>query len=79
MENTGNYSCLPKYSFDSSSYIFNCSDEIEAKRELFGKNPSGFDYENAPERGWQKDKRDFTYQETYRKYHMFEYDEPYAV
>jgi len=54
-------------------------DEIEAKRELFGKNPSGFDYENAPERGWQKDKRDFTYQETYRKYHMFEYDEPYAV
>nr|CAG4645205.1 EOG090X0GMQ [Leptodora kindtii] len=54
-------------------------DEIEKKSQLFGKNPSGFDYDQAPERGWQKDKRDFTYQETYRKYHMFDHEEPYAV
>ena len=55
------------------------SDEIEAKNLLFGKNPEGFDYSKAPERGWQKEKRDFSYQETYRKYHMFEQDDPYAV
>jgi small subunit ribosomal protein S17 len=73
------------------------SDEIEAKNELFGKNPSGFDYSRyfqfyyvrfccyiyilhrAPERGWQIGKRDFSDQETYKKYHMFDHDEPYAV
>nr|CAG4648964.1 EOG090X0GMQ [Polyphemus pediculus] len=54
-------------------------DEIEAKNELIGKNPEGFDYSKAPERGWQKDKRDFTYQETYIKYHQFEKEDPYAV
>jgi len=37
-------------------------DEIETKSNLYGKNPAGFDYSEAPERGWQKDKRDFTYQ-----------------
>lgn len=52
---------------------------MEAKDKLFGKNPNAFDYESAPDRGWQKDKRDFSYEETYRKYHMFEHDEPYAV
>ena len=59
--------------------IYHTRDEIEKKSQLFGKNPSGFDYDQAPERGWQKDKRDFTYQETYRKYHMFDHEEPYAV
>nr|CAG4650580.1 EOG090X0GMQ [Sida crystallina] len=54
-------------------------DEIEEKNQLYGKNPSGFDYDQAPERGSQKDKRDFTYQETYRKYHVFEKEDPYAI
>lgn len=54
-------------------------DEIETKSNLYGKNPAGFDYSEAPERGWQKDKRDFTYQETYRKYHMYEFDQPYGI
>nr|CAG4643578.1 EOG090X0GMQ [Ilyocryptus agilis] len=54
-------------------------DEIEARNALYGKNPEGFDYNNAPERGWQKDKRDFSYRETYRKYHMFEEEDPYAI
>merc|ERR1711973_977870 len=43
------------------------TDPISGKKVVVGKNPSGFDYESAPERGWQKDKRDFTYQDTYRK------------
>ncbi len=33
----------------------------------------------APDRGWQTGKRDFSDQETYKKYHMFDHDEPYAV
>lgn len=55
------------------------SDELKAKNELYGENPAGFDYSKAPDRGWQKEKRDFTYQETYRKYHVYEHDDPYAV
>lgn len=54
-------------------------DEIEATSQLYGANPERFSYENVPERGWQKEKRDFSYQETYRKYHMFEKEDPYAV
>lgn len=54
-------------------------DEIAAKTELYGKNPNGFDHLTAPERGSQKDKRDFSYEETYRKYHVYEHEEPYAV
>ncbi|EFX71705.1 28S ribosomal protein S17, mitochondrial-like [Daphnia pulex] len=54
-------------------------DEIEARNELYGKNPSGFDYTRAPDRGWQVGKRDFSDKDTYKKYHMFEHDEPYAV
>nr|CAH0099103.1 unnamed protein product [Daphnia galeata] len=54
-------------------------DEIEARNELFGKNSSGFDYSRAPDRGWQTGKRDFSDQETYKRYHMFDHDEPYAV
>ena len=52
---------------------------MEARRNLYGKNPEGFEYADAPERGWQKEKRDFTYQETYRKYHVFDHEEPYAI
>ncbi|KZS22025.1 28S ribosomal protein S17, mitochondrial [Daphnia magna] len=54
-------------------------DEIEAKNVLFGKNPSGFDYDRAQDRGWQAGKRDFSDKETYKKFHMFDHDEPYAV
>nr|CAG4636611.1 EOG090X0GMQ [Eubosmina coregoni] len=54
-------------------------DEIEERNKLFGKNPDGFDFNKAPKRGWQKDKRDFTYRDTYRKYHLFEKEDPYAV
>jgi small subunit ribosomal protein S17 len=33
----------------------------------------------APDRGWQVGKRDFSDKDTYKKYHMFEHNEPYAV
>nr|CAG4641298.1 EOG090X0GMQ [Eulimnadia texana] len=55
-------------------------DNVNWRNEMYGKNPEGFDYSKAPQRGSQKEKRDFTYQETYKKYHVFENDDqPYAV
>lgn len=55
-------------------------DDIEKVNEIYGKLPSAFSYKDAPKRGWQKDKKDFTYQKTYNKYHEFEDDpQPYAM
>lgn len=56
-------------------------DEIEAVNDVYGKLPSAFDYDSAPQRGWQEDKKDFTHVETYVKYHVFDDDDdqPYAV
>jgi len=39
--------------------------------EAYGANPDGFDYEEAPDRGWQEDKRDFSSNITYYKWHEF--------
>lgn len=55
-------------------------DEIDVINEVFGKAPSAFDYDSAPERGWQEDKKDFTHVETYVKYHEYEDDDqPHSV
>jgi small subunit ribosomal protein S17 len=55
-------------------------DEIEEANKLFGESEARFQYDNAPKRGWQEDKKDFTRRETYIKYHVFENDDqPYAV
>ena len=43
--------------------------EIEEIRELSGKSETGFDYEKAPPRGSQEDKRDFTHKPAYKKYY----------
>lgn len=59
--------------------FFLARDDIERRNDLYGKNPDGFNYQTSPERGWQKEKRDFSYKETYRKYHMFDHEDPYAV
>lgn len=55
-------------------------DEISKAAELYGKNEDAFCYEDAPERGWQEDKKDFTHKSSYIKYHVYENDDqPYAV
>lgn len=55
-------------------------DQIEAVNQVFGKAESAFDYDSAPARGWQEDKKDFTHVETYVKYHEYEDDDqPYSV
>lgn len=55
-------------------------DDIKEANQLYGENANAFNYDKAPPRGVMKDKRDFTYQETYVKYHEDPNDpQPYAV
>lgn len=55
-------------------------DDIKETNKLFGESKNAFDYDKAPARGITKDKRDFTYQETYVKYQEDPNDpQPYAV
>lgn len=53
-------------------------EQVDAVNEVYGKLPSAFDYKNAPDRGWQEDKKDFTHRQTYIKYHEYD-DQPNAV
>ena len=53
--------------------------EISKTAQLYGKSRSDFDYEKAPKRGWQKDKRDFSYRKTYKKWHNFKTEDPYSI
>ena len=39
--------------------------------EAYGANPDGFNYDEAPDRGWQENKRDFSSNITYYKWHEF--------
>ncbi|XP_046751538.1 28S ribosomal protein S17, mitochondrial [Diprion similis] len=55
-------------------------DDMKAEDKLFGRTDSAFDYDKAPPRGSQEDKRDFSHKETYTKYHEDPNDpQPYAV
>lgn len=54
-------------------------DDIVDANKLHGEEPSAFDYEKAPPRGWQEGKRDFSDQETYYKYQDDGSDQPYTV
>lgn len=55
-------------------------DEVEDISNMYGKNEDAFDYESAPPRGWQANRKDFTDKPTYKKYHEFDNDDqPYAV
>uniref|UniRef100_A0A1B6LVE5 28S ribosomal protein S17, mitochondrial n=1 Tax=Graphocephala atropunctata TaxID=36148 RepID=A0A1B6LVE5_9HEMI len=54
-------------------------EEIKEVSERYGKSESAFDYDKAPPRGWQEDKKDYSRKPVYRKYHVFEDDDqPYA-
>ena len=53
--------------------------EIAKTAKLYGKSNSDFDYNKAPQRGSQKDKRDFTHRKTYKKWHQFPVKDPYAI
>ncbi|XP_044745831.1 28S ribosomal protein S17, mitochondrial [Coccinella septempunctata] len=53
-------------------------DHIDAVNKVYGESDSRFEYEKAPERGWQEDKKDFSHAETYIKYHETGEDQPYG-
>uniref|UniRef100_A0A6M2DQD9 Putative mitochondrial/ ribosomal s17-like protein n=1 Tax=Xenopsylla cheopis TaxID=163159 RepID=A0A6M2DQD9_XENCH len=54
-------------------------EDIEKTIDKFGRLESTFNYEKAPPRGWQEDKKDFTHRDAYIKYHESGEDQPYAV
>lgn len=54
-------------------------DDVEEINMIYGKHKNSFDYQKAPKRGWQEDEKDFTHRDTYKKYHEFGHDQPYAV
>ncbi|CAG9838903.1 unnamed protein product [Diabrotica balteata] len=54
-------------------------DHIEDINKIYGEKKSTFKYKNAPNRGWQENKKDFTHLETYIKYHESGEDDPRAV
>ncbi|XP_068233270.1 small ribosomal subunit protein uS17m [Palaemon carinicauda] len=54
-------------------------DHLKKRNEIYGKaedSEGGFDYEDAPERGWQENKKDFTHKEGYLRWHEFEPGHP---
>lgn len=53
-------------------------EQIEEANKLFGKRSSGFDYENAPQRGQQEGKKDFSHGPVYIKWHDDGSDQPFA-
>lgn len=59
--------------------VGNYRDQIEEANQLYGKSSKAFDYDKAPPRGRLEDKRDFSHQETYMKYHDDGKDQPFAV
>ncbi|XP_060536569.1 small ribosomal subunit protein uS17m [Cylas formicarius] len=54
-------------------------DHLAAVSKVYGANKNAFDYDKAPARGWQEEKKDYTHVETYIKYHEDGKDQPYAV
>lgn len=55
-------------------------EQIEEVNKVYGTSDKAFNYEQAPDRGWQEDKKDFTHRESYIKYHEFENNsQPYSV
>lgn len=54
--------------------------DIEKLPKMFGQSKSDFDYKNAKKRKrGDKNKRDFTERRTYKKWHQFKHDDPYAI
>ncbi|KAL3286122.1 hypothetical protein HHI36_000635 [Cryptolaemus montrouzieri] len=53
-------------------------EDIEKISKIYGELDSRFKYDEAPPRGWQEDKKDFSHVETYMKYHETGEDQPYS-
>ncbi|KAK8739942.1 hypothetical protein OTU49_003275 [Cherax quadricarinatus] len=61
-------------------------DQVSKRNEMFGvaeDGSGGFNYAEAPDRGWQEGKKDLTHKVGYKKWHVFEpghplHDDPVA-
>ncbi|KAB0804961.1 hypothetical protein PPYR_01931 [Photinus pyralis] len=54
-------------------------EHTEAVNQVYGKMPTAFEYDSAPDRGWLEDVKDFSHVDTYVKYHESGEDQPHAV
>ena len=55
-------------------------DAMAAVEAMYGANPERFDYAKAPDRGWQRGRRDFTDRVTYYRWHAFQsHEDGYGV
>ena len=56
-------------------------EHLEKTAKLYGEcgEDGKFSYKNAPRRGWQEGKRDFTNRKTYKKWHVFKKDDKYGL
>ncbi|VVC44363.1 Ribosomal protein S17/S11,Nucleic acid-binding, OB-fold [Cinara cedri] len=54
-------------------------DDIEEVDQIYGQTKERFNYKNAPARGWQEDKKDFSHKDSYIKYQETEEEQPYSV
>ncbi|KAE9536645.1 hypothetical protein AGLY_007047 [Aphis glycines] len=54
-------------------------DDLEEIDNLYGLTDKRFNYNNAPKRGWQEDKKDFSHKKSYIKYHESGEEQPYSV
>jgi len=52
---------------------------LEEVDKTYGLTKERFNYKNAPKRGWQEDKKDFSHKSSYIKYHETEEEQPYSV
>ena len=54
-------------------------EDEDYENELYGPLPNRFQYDKAPPRGWQEDKRDLTHRESYIKWYEDGTEQKYAV
>jgi len=77
-----NFKCPESEIMEYVFYIFKFlffRDDLEEIDNLYGLTKKRFNYANAPKRGWQEDKKDFSHKKSYIKYHESEEEQPYSV
>jgi len=62
-----------------SLFVYFSRDDLEEVDKTYGLTEERFNYKNAPKRGWQEDKKDFSHKNSYIKYHETEEEQPYSV
>ncbi|CAG7824619.1 unnamed protein product [Allacma fusca] len=54
-------------------------DDMERRDQLWGKNENAFNYDEAPPRGWQEGRKDWSHKKGYKRWHDYsDRDQPEA-